>query len=278
MPASLSLHDELAFARVTRRHGGDGFSSGTAIKVFIAHVNRHRHLTGLAEIPDTHVTPHMFRRTMAMLTKDYPGSEIAVGMQLKHAATRALANRTTQGCMDHDPSWARHLESAIADRRFERLKDMFDADSRGDTIGYGPGADHLREAFAAVRHQSGQLRSGMNGRHGDVRIEYDLLRRTRLSIRFGTLNHCTMNDSDPTGAKCLEDAVVPPGHIGPLIDCCQPSRCANSVIAPEHLPIWQAEVASLTGLLEHPKLPPNRRAHLQAQLHEAERVITKAGQ
>ncbi|WP_280913263.1 hypothetical protein [Streptomyces sp. SAI-208] len=53
-------------------------------------------------------------------------------MQLKHAATRASANRWTQGSMDHDPSWARLLITAIAERRFQRLRDLFDADSRGN--------------------------------------------------------------------------------------------------------------------------------------------------
>lgn len=61
-------------------------------------------MTGLAEIPPGKVSPHMFRRTMATLTRDCPGSEIAVGMQLKHAAARALASRWTQDYMDHDPS------------------------------------------------------------------------------------------------------------------------------------------------------------------------------
>jgi hypothetical protein len=41
------------------------------------------------------------------------------------------------------------------------------------------------------------------------RLELDLLRRTRLSVRFGKLNHCTMDDANPVGARCLEDAVVP---------------------------------------------------------------------
>ncbi|MFE7359231.1 hypothetical protein ACFU8Q_40725, partial [Streptomyces sp. NPDC057543] len=50
---------------------------------------------------------------------------------LPDAATRALANRWTQGYMDHAPSWARLLTTAIAERRFQRLRDLFDADSRG---------------------------------------------------------------------------------------------------------------------------------------------------
>lgn len=34
---------------------------------------------------------------MAMLTDHFPGSEIALGIQLKHVARRALANRSTLG-------------------------------------------------------------------------------------------------------------------------------------------------------------------------------------
>ncbi|MFB6615784.1 hypothetical protein ACFCV9_16435 [Streptomyces sp. NPDC056367] len=274
--SQLSQHNDLAFASASPRSTGEGFVSGHAVADFITHVNRSRHITGLDEIPLQNVTPHMFRRTMAMLTRDFPGSEIAVGMQLKHAATRALANRTTQGYMDHDPSWARHLDTAIAERRFQRLKDLYTSDSRGETIGFGPGADRMREAFAAVRQQAETLRSTGSAQRGDIRVEFDLLRRTRISIRFGKLNHCTMNDADPVGAKCLEDAVVPQGHRGPLLDRCQPSRCANSVLGPEHLPIWQAERSSLIKLLDTPKIPKNRRALLEAQLQDVELVIKRA--
>ncbi|WP_329314528.1 hypothetical protein OG723_25850 [Streptomyces sp. NBC_01278] len=276
--SQLSQHDELAFASASPRSSGEGFVSGHAVTDFLTHVNRSRHVTGLAEIPQQNVTPHMFRRTLAMLTKDFPGSEIAVGMQLKHAATRALANRTTQGYMDHDPSWARHLDTAIAERRFQRLKDLYISDSHGESIGYGPGAERMREAFAAVRQQAEILRSTGKAQRGDIRVEFDLLRRTRISIRFGKLNHCTMNDADPVGAKCLEDAVVPQGHRGPLLDRCQPSRCANSVLGPEHLPIWRAERSSLLRLLDTPKIPKNRRALLGAQLQDVELMIKRADQ
>jgi hypothetical protein len=79
---------------------------------------------------------------------------------------------------------------------------------------------------------------------------HDLLRRTRISIRFGKLSHCTMNDDDPAGAKYLEDAITPAGHRGPLLDRCQPGRCANSIIAPAHLPVWSVERSSLHRLLD----------------------------
>ncbi|MFJ6372630.1 hypothetical protein ACIQK5_31140 [Streptomyces virginiae] len=275
--AQLSLHDEYAFGSVQAKSPTSHFDSRDAINSFIKHANSNRRITGLPQIPDQKLSPHMFRRTMAMLTRNFPGAEIAVGMQLKHVATRALANTTTQGYTQESPAWAQHLTDAISERRFERLTELFCADGRGDSIGFGPGADRLREAFAAIRAQAAEMRATHQAQRGDLRAELDLLRRTRLSVRFGKLNHCTMNDANPVGAKCLEEAVVPEGHQGPLIDRCQPSRCANSVIAPAHLPIWTAERASLISLLSTNRLPPNRRALITGQLAEVDLVIGRAG-
>ncbi|MEU9919581.1 hypothetical protein [Streptomyces sp. NPDC051001] len=274
--AELSIDDEYAFASVQAKSPINHFDSGDAINDFVRHANHNRQVTGLAQIAVQKLAPHMFRRTMAMLIREFPGSEIAVGMQLKHVATRALANTTTQGYTEPSPAWAQHLRSAISERSFERLAELFAADGRGEPIGYGPGADRLRETFAAIRAKAAEMKATNQAQRGDLRVELDLLRRTRLSVRFGKLNHCTMDDANPVGAKCLEDAIVPEGHQGPLIDRCQPSRCANSVIAPAHLPIWTTERASLIDLLATRKLPPSRRALLTEQLHDVDRVIRKA--
>lgn len=164
----LSQHPELAFASMPGRDPETLFTSKDVIEDFVDHVNRRRNITGLDEIPPQHIAPHMFRRTMAMLTRDFPGSEIAVGMQLKHAATRALANRTTGGYMEAASSWGRHLDNAIAERKFQRVKELFAADSRSETIGFGPGADRMREAFAAVREKAAELRATGKAQRGDL--------------------------------------------------------------------------------------------------------------
>lgn len=122
------------------------------------------------------------------------------------------------------------------------------------------------------------LRASRRARQGDILVEHGLLRRTRLSIRFGKLNHCTLDENNPVGAKCLEGTVVPPGHRGPLIDRCQPTRCANSIIAPEHLPIWRSEHASLNSLRNLPALPANRRALINQQIRDVETALAKAGE
>ena len=272
----LSQHKDLAFASVSDRWAGDGFASIAAIDDFIKHINRWRHVSGLEQIPDGNVTPHMFRRTMAMLTRDFPGSEIAVGTQLKHVTTRALANRITCSYMNNDPSWARHLDTAIADRRFDRLAELFDADTRGQTIGFGPGTDRMREAFAAVREHAQQLRATGQAQRGDIRVEHDLLRRTRISIRFGKLNHCTMNDNDPVGAKCLEDAVIPNGHRGPLLTGASLDVAPTASSPPEHIPIWAAERSTLNRMLASSELAANHRRSIESELQEVDRVLKRS--
>ncbi|WP_410598073.1 integrase [Amycolatopsis sp. lyj-23] len=267
--SQLSLHPNLAFGRV--RDGGDdeGFASQYAIDSFIRRVNTYRRYSGLPVIPDGRITPHMFRRTMSMLTRDHPGSEIALGIQLKHVTTRALANRATQGYANAAPAWARHLDDALSTTQFQRLQDLYDAHRRGESVGYGPAADRIRDTFDSV------IRASEQAQHGDARVEYDLLRKARISIRFGKLNHCTLDEANPVGAKCLENTVVPAGHYGPLVDRCQPARCGNSLFGPEHVPAWRIEEQNLLTLLDIPKIAPCRKTALRRELDDVRAVLRK---
>ena len=105
-------HDRL-FPPLHRHHAAVA-RSGQMLDAFTAHINTTSARTGLQRIPPGNVRPHMFRRTMAMLTDQFPGSEIALGIQLKHIASRALANHSTQGYANADSSWAAH--SRVRDR------------------------------------------------------------------------------------------------------------------------------------------------------------------
>ena len=165
------------------------------LDAFINHVNATTAQTGLEPIPPGKARPHMFRRTMAMLTDQFPGSEIALGIQLKHVASRALANRSTQGYANADNSWADHLESAIDAARFRRIEDLYHTHKAGQPIGYGPGADRITQTFNDIHYT-------VQARGGDATVERAMLRKTRLSIRFGTLDYCAMDENNPAGAAC----------------------------------------------------------------------------
>jgi hypothetical protein len=113
-------------------------------------------------------------------------------------------------------------------------------------------------------------------RGGDATVERALLRKARISIRFGTLNHCAFDETNPAGAVCLENAITPPGHRGPLPDRCRPARCANSILSPHHIPIWDSERRTLLTLVNNPGLPTCRKAVLQRELAAVEAVLRKA--
>jgi hypothetical protein len=113
-------------------------------------------------------------------------------------------------------------------------------------------------------------------RGGDSTAERTLLRNARISLRFGVLNHCAMDENNPAGAACLENAVIPEGHKGPLHDRCRPDRCSNSVIAPEHLPIWASERRTLLKLIDRPGLAICRKEMLQRELGAVETVLRRA--
>lgn len=238
------------------------------LDTFIARVNTTSARTGLQKIPPGSIRPHMFRRTMAMLTDQFPGSEIALGIQLKHIASRALANRTTQGYANADSSWANHLDSAIQAARFRRLEDLYHTHKTGEPIGYGPAAERMAQTFNEIQHT-------VQARGGDATVERALLRKAHISIRFGVLNHCAMDDNNPAGAACLEAAIVPAGHKGPLHDRCRPDRCANSIIGPEHVPIWAAERRTLLTLIDTPGVSSCRRETLQRELSTVEAILDK---
>lgn len=265
----LSLHPERVFAPLHAPDITEVVHGDRMLDAFIAHVNASREWTGLDEIPAGTVRPHMFRKTMSMLTDQFAGSEIALGIQLKHVATRALANRSTQGYAAADIAWADHLESAIDAARFRRLEDLYTTHKAGKQIGYGPAADRMANVFDHIQQTT-------KARGGDAAVERALLRKARISLRFGTLNHCAFDETNPAGAVCLEKAIIPPGHKGPLQDRCRPDRCANSIIGPEHLPIWATEKHTLLTLLDTPKLSPCRKEALQRELADVETVLRKA--
>lgn len=219
------------------------------IDSFIAHINATTAWTGLTPIPDGLVRPHMFRKTMAMLTDQFAGSEIALGIQLKHVATRALANRSTQGYAAPAATWSDHLDSAIDAARFRRLQDLYQDHKAGEPIGYGPAAERIAATFTTIQDT-------VNARGGDATVERGLLRAARISLRFGTLNHCAFDETNPAGAVCLENATVPPGHTGPCRTAAAQTAAATASSLPRTCRSGTPRNAPCSPCSTHPDSPP----------------------
>lgn len=120
------------------RNGRRGIDASDDIDLFIAHINTAGRRLGLQPIPVVRVRPHMFRKTMSIITGQEPDSEIALGLQLKHAARRALANAATPGYAAADTAWASELGNQLELAAARRLVDLLHARRGGHAVAAGP--------------------------------------------------------------------------------------------------------------------------------------------
>ncbi|MEV6138179.1 hypothetical protein AB0L63_19365 [Nocardia sp. NPDC051990] len=120
-----------------------------------------------------------------------------------------------------------------------------------------------------------------DGTADDERVRSETDREDAFNIEFA---HCSFSFLPSEialperfiGAACLENAIVPPGHRGPLQDRCRPDRCANSIITPNHLPIWASERHTLLTLLDTRGITAGRKAVLERELADVDAVLNRA--
>jgi hypothetical protein len=176
-----------------------GFDQHEQIRSFIGWVNDHSPHNGLEPIPATALAPHMFRRTMAVITANEPDGEIALGITLKHNATRALANATTSGYAAPTPEWAKEFEHHAKEAAAGELVADWARHVEGERGARGPGAGTFVNGLANVTDNANTAAAV-----GSERMLRNLLRDEFATIRLGTLNHCL---GDPSKALCLEGRI-----------------------------------------------------------------------
>lgn len=242
------------------------FDRHDELKKFILQLNALGPDAGLEPIPDFHLAPHMFRRTMAVVTAQQPDGEIALGIQLKHAARRAVANGTTSGYASETPEWAAEFEHELQEAVASRLVGMWSSGSVGDVRLAGAGAQRFRSELTHVEEEASTA-----VRIGDERTLRTLLRDRFSTLRWGTINHCL---GDPEQAACLKGLPAEAAAGGVMPNRCMPSACGNSVVTDEHAPVWIAEERDLMAKLRDRSIAPHNREQLEAELQDV-RKITK---
>ena len=199
----LALSDDV-FGTTRRNHQDDErfvrFDRHEQLSLFIPQVNSLGPAAGLEPIPETHLAPHMFRRTMAVITAQQPDGEIALGIQLKHAARRAVANATTSGYATETPEWAAEFEHELQDAVAARLVGMWSEQDTSALRLAGAGAQRFRDEL-------GQVDTAMANevKVGDERTLRNLLRDRFSTLRWGT--HQPLPRHSRTGR-------LPPGLAG----------------------------------------------------------------
>lgn len=242
-----------------------GFDVREQIPKFIAWVNDHSPGNGLEPIPDCHLAPHMFRRTMAIITANEPDGEIALGITLKHNATRALANSITSGYAAATPAWALEFDHQGKNAAAGELVADWATRAGGGRIARGPGANTY---LARLDHVTASTQPPLV-HHGDERMLRDLLRDEFSTVRLGTLNHCL---GDVEKAECLRNLSEEARAAGPVPSLCQPTTCRNAVITDKHMPIWVAEEEELVKRLKDRRIASVHRQRLQTQLDDVRKI------
>ena len=140
---------EAVFGSSRRSQKSEGqlvtFDRHDELKKLIPQLNDIGREAGFEPIPHFHLAPHMFRRTMAVITAQQPDGEVALGIQLKHAARRAVANGTTSGYASETPEWAAEFEHELQEAVASRLVGMWSSDSVDDIKLAGAGAQRFRD-------------------------------------------------------------------------------------------------------------------------------------
>jgi len=245
-----------------------GFDAHEQIEKFIDWVNTRSPENGLERIPDFHISPHMFRRTMAVITANEPDGEIALGITLKHNATRALANSVTSGYGAPTPAWAREFDHESKNVAAGELVSEWSQHSNGERIARGPGAVTYLAGLDDVTSKAATTSIPV----GDERMLRDMLRDEFSTIRLGTLNHCL---GAAERAECLRNVSEQAKAAGPIPSLCSPSTCRNSVITDKHMPIWRNEEAELVKRLKDRRIAPVHRARLEVQLGDVRKITTQ---
>jgi hypothetical protein len=243
---------------------GAGFHAGTGIGAFIEHVNENAAETGLPEIPPGHrVTPQQFRRTMAVQVGREPGGELALGLVLKHVSARAIANSSTVGYATPSAAWLAEYDDLRSQEYIAQIASTWLEQPGSHRAVGGPGEDAYNKVFdAVIASNAPQV--------GEISQLNAFLRSKAPNFRAGTMNHCM---GDKSKARCISKSSV----ADPIIDTfrCEPSKCGNSVITPEHVPLLEAELADIKVRLKTRGISEASIAMLQARASEIKALLSR---
>ena len=264
-------HGEEVFASTRKNLRDDNhlmhFDRHDELRKLIRQLNSIAPTAGFEQIPEFRLAPHMFRRTMAVITAQQPDGEIALGIQLKHAARRAVANGTTSGYASETPEWAAEFEHELQDAVAARLVGFWASRPTAEVRLAGAGAQRFRDGLAAIEEDA-----PLSVKIGDERTLRSLLRDRFSTLRWGTINHCL---GIPEQAACLTDVPPEAAKNGVIPNRCQPSTCRNSVVTEEHAPIWIAEEQDLFSKLKDRRLAPHHREQLEAELSAVQKITKR---
>jgi hypothetical protein len=131
----------------------------------------------------------------------------------------------------------------------------------------GGASKKLVEDFMYVKGELDAFQGTLDQRNKRI---VELLKRRVDTLHIGHLNDCHF--IDPSRARCLKKAGISDSD-KPLLNVCQPSKCANALITKEHKPRWAEPLLQIENLLKERQVPKNEKTRLREEKERIQAVI-----
>jgi hypothetical protein len=255
---------ELAEALTTSRNPLVVSEFARRFRDFRSWVAEHGGTAGLEPIPeDWDLVPRQFRRKLAREIGWRPNGIIAGKIHLKH-----ISVATTEGYAGkHGESVAAFQAEVEHERRqatAAAVERVIDAAERGEPV-IGLGAASLAAAIAEAGLANASDAPQVRDRDDAVRA---LLKARADTLHIGPLAYCWF--TDPSRARCLRGVA---DKSRPIVGSCEPTKCANATIHPEHAPIWLGGLDSLKVSLSDRRIPAGERQRVQEKIRGVEDLM-----
>lgn len=199
-----------------------------------------------------HFNTRQFRRTLARHIARQPFGIVAGMLQYKHVEVAVF-----QGYAGTEPEWNKLLAQEKVLASIDILEEVAMDLSNGQLAGdFGV---KLKEEFAVE----------FRGRADDFPPSQiaKWLANTNKGLFVGKFNFCFF---DANKALCTKGG----GMERPVLNFCQPARCANACVGKRHLALWTAQLQQAEEFVAHPKVSPFQRESLERELADIRSVVT----
>ena len=218
----------------------------------------------LTQAPDYHIKPSQFRRTLARFIARQPFGIIAGRLQYHHVSTAVFEG--------YAGSTSDTFALDVEDERILAGIDILEEMRSDARAGWraGPGASRVLAEWENVREVG--LASAVVDTSSKGAVLDNSVRKLVQTVHVGSLSYCVFNVSN---ALCLTEQEKSSPGASPAISMCSPDKCANSVIAPCHVPKWQGLLDEVRRLSGTARSGPQKQS-LRTAAERYEGVIAKA--
>jgi len=262
-----SLHDfDYLFARhwlpKVAGYGEIARNINTPLNEFLEKINTvHSPVTGPPTIPLVHgepwrLTTRQFRRTIAWHIANRPFGVVAVKLQYQHVNVT-----TSLGYAGSSESGFRQEVATEGDLgRLDDIYTMYERHRINGETSTGPGGHAVDSEFDRIAAQVENI--PLAARPDRVR---SMLRDRAATLHVGPAADCFFRAAT---AVCQQHVPINE-RVAPVVALCDPVRCTNARLGPEHRQLWAELASEAEELAQRPGLPLVQLEALQASANRA---------